>query len=483
MGRVLALFGALALSFGCVDATIFPYTAICQQINGNLTSASDVIFPVQAVSYQKQTQHWFLSSDQNPSCVVRVGSAQDISRVLQIIRDTRTPFAVQSGGHASNPGFSSTTGVHISLSLLDQAVLSPDKKTVEIGFGQTWADVYDKLEPHGLNVVGGRVIGPGIGGFTLGGGYSWKTNQFGLTCDTVELFNIVLPNGTITTASPSYNQDLYFALKGGKNRFGIVTSAVMRTHPQGRVWGGLRIYPSTSVPALLNATRLFQTENTNPKAGLITTLEGGPLGTTALVLMFYDGPEKPPIFSLFDGIPFLVSGTLPNRKWTDFIASFPAELKLNLRGTFASVSTSTFTARFLQAIKNETDSIGLTKGLKTGMTVSYDIEPFTQYGIHATDSAFPHADSPLPLNLYFSWASAAHDEFWYNRMKQSLATLKQVAIEEGIYSDSFTSYPNYAISGTTAEELYGEVNAERLREIRDIYDPAKVMDLAGGFEI
>lgn len=68
-------------------------------------------------------------------------------------------------------------------------------------------------------------------------------------------------------------------------------------------------------------------------------------------------------------------------------------------------------------------------------------------------------------------------------MKQSIATLKQVAIEEGIYSESFTSYPNYAISGTTAEELYGEANAERLREIRDIYDPEKVMDLAGGFEI
>lgn len=205
-------------------------------------------------------------------------------------------------------------------------------------------------------------------------------------------------NGTVTTASPSYNQDLFFALKGGKNRFGIVTSAIFRTHPQGRVWGGLRIYPSTSVPALLNATRLFQTENTDPKAGLITTLEGGALGTTALVLMFYDGPEKPPIFDLFDGIPFLVSGTLPNRKWTNFIASFPAELKLNLRGTFASVSTSTLTTRFLDAIKNETDSIGLTKGLKTGTTVSYDIEPFTQYGVHATDSAFPHADSPLPVS-------------------------------------------------------------------------------------
>lgn len=42
-----------------------------------------------------------------------------------------------------------------------------------LNLGQAWKDIYDFLEPHGVNVVGGRVIGPGVGGFTLGGGYSW----------------------------------------------------------------------------------------------------------------------------------------------------------------------------------------------------------------------------------------------------------------------------------------------------------------------
>lgn len=118
------------------------------------------------------------------------------------IADQQAPWAVKSGGHASNPGFSSTTGVHISLTRLNQTVLSSDKSTVEIGFGkvrfptpmggchlwcclgrhgialtrsyaQTWADVYDELQGSGVNVVGGRTVGPGVGGFTLGGGYSW----------------------------------------------------------------------------------------------------------------------------------------------------------------------------------------------------------------------------------------------------------------------------------------------------------------------
>lgn len=66
---------------------------------------------------------------------MEVGSIKDLSTVLQIVGTSRTPFAVKSGGHASNPGFSSTKGVHISLKRLNQIILSGDGKTVEVGFG------------------------------------------------------------------------------------------------------------------------------------------------------------------------------------------------------------------------------------------------------------------------------------------------------------------------------------------------------------
>jgi hypothetical protein len=40
--------------------------------------------------------------------------------------------------------------------------------------------VYAALDPYGANVVGGRATGVGVGGFILGGGYSWLSNQYGL---------------------------------------------------------------------------------------------------------------------------------------------------------------------------------------------------------------------------------------------------------------------------------------------------------------
>ena len=52
-----------------------------------------------------------------------------------MIGSDKAPFAVESGGHTSNPGFSSTTGVHISMTRLKQLQFSADNSTLELGMG------------------------------------------------------------------------------------------------------------------------------------------------------------------------------------------------------------------------------------------------------------------------------------------------------------------------------------------------------------
>ena len=43
-------------------------------------------------------------------------------------------------------------------------------------------------------------------------GYSWKSNEYGLTMDSVTQFNLVSPNGTEIVVTEA-NEDLWFALK------------------------------------------------------------------------------------------------------------------------------------------------------------------------------------------------------------------------------------------------------------------------------
>ena len=113
---------------------LLPGNNVCGEISTKITG--DVYFPQSlGGNFLAAVNHYMTSSSQTPMCVVEVESASDISEVLKIVGRTRTPFAVKSGGHASNPGFSSTPGVMIALLRINEMLLAPDKKSVEIGLG------------------------------------------------------------------------------------------------------------------------------------------------------------------------------------------------------------------------------------------------------------------------------------------------------------------------------------------------------------
>jgi FAD/FMN-containing dehydrogenase len=77
---------------------------------------------------------------------------------------------VKGGGHATNPAFSSTTGVQITMSRFSGIDYNEAEQTVTLGAGLIWDDVYAALEPHGVVALGARVTGVGVAGLTLGGG-------------------------------------------------------------------------------------------------------------------------------------------------------------------------------------------------------------------------------------------------------------------------------------------------------------------------
>ena len=84
---------------------------------------------------------------------------------------------MKGGGHATNPKFSSTSGVQIALSRFNETKVNVASGTVEVGAGLTWDQVYAALEPTGVNVVGGRVPGVGVAGLMLGGGESIRLSE------------------------------------------------------------------------------------------------------------------------------------------------------------------------------------------------------------------------------------------------------------------------------------------------------------------
>lgn len=63
----------------------------------------------------------------------------------------------------------------------------------------------------------------------------------------------MLANGHIVNANAKENSDLFQALKGGSNNFGIVTRFDLIAFKQGNLWGGVAVYPFNTTAQQLQA--------------------------------------------------------------------------------------------------------------------------------------------------------------------------------------------------------------------------------------
>ena len=146
------------------------------------------------------------------------------------------------------------------------------------------------------------------------GGISYFGAQYGFGCDQVQNFEIVLASGQITNASVKQNPDLFAALKGGSNNFGIVTRFDLQTFKLGEYWGGSNYYLGNETTSLLDAFYSFVVNpNFDDKASVIlTTVYDGAEGAAIVDVNFaYTAPiENPPVFANFSDVPTYVEDLL-----------------------------------------------------------------------------------------------------------------------------------------------------------------------------
>lgn len=83
------------------------------------------------------------------------------------------------------------------------------------------------------------------------GGISFFSQQKGWVAENVHAFEIVLATGEIIKASEKKHPDLFQALKGGSNNFGIVTRIDLLGWVQEDYLGGSIISPSTTTDSQL----------------------------------------------------------------------------------------------------------------------------------------------------------------------------------------------------------------------------------------
>lgn len=135
-------------------------------------------------SYYTNTvkEYWNgVNANNRPACAFFPANAEQVSVAVQQLNKYPTaPFALKSGGHNFNAGFSSTNGgVLLSFNEnLSSTTRNPDGQTFDVGPGARWGDVYAVTEKTNQVVVGGRLANIGVAGYTLGGGLSYYSAQY-----------------------------------------------------------------------------------------------------------------------------------------------------------------------------------------------------------------------------------------------------------------------------------------------------------------
>ncbi|KAI0058448.1 FAD-binding domain-containing protein [Artomyces pyxidatus] len=435
-----------------------------------------------STSYESDISHWAVSSSAISTCSVEPGTAADVGIILRALASSRTPFAVKGGGHTTNPGFSSTAGVEIAMTRFSQISVDAAAQTVSVGAGLTWDQVYAALDPMGVNVVGGRVPGVGVAGVTLGGGYSWKSNQHGLAIDNIEAYELVLPNGTFFTVTET-QEDLWFGLRGGFNNFGIVTTFTFKSYPQTAVWAGTLVVSIDNLDDFNTALANYGAQADEKAAVIAGILQNSSIITA---MMVYDSPSPPTgLFDELIAIP-TIGGVAKTTTLSGFVSSLTSAVGSGgSRALYSCAPVLRYTPALLAAIANETAALAQQLGaLDPTVTVVTVAEPF-QEGLfsHGAPSAYPpdRARALLPTNPYITWKNASLDSVMHDALWGLTQRILAAASAEGQDVTGAALYPNYAPYDTPLENLYG-ANLPRLRALREKYDPADVMGLAGGFK-
>ncbi|RYO88316.1 hypothetical protein DL764_008746 [Monosporascus ibericus] len=471
--------------------------ATCPQavnlVNAGL--APRTLYPTDPAYLAREESYWARNVRLGPACIVIPQSAEEVSIAHKSLAAAKQQFAVRSGGHSPSTGANNVAGgVTIDLSRLDKTVFDAETETAHIGAGGRWKDVYGELHKYGRVVPGGRTSDVGVSGVLLGGGSSWMTARNGWACDNVRAFEVVLADGRIITADKDNYQDLFQALKGGSNNFGIVTRFTMGTIPSDRVWGGVTATPKDAIPEVVDVMWNFtEGASVHRDSYLMTVLGYFPdfkdnVASTAVLQAggFPNAPE-------YDGW----------RKLPKFLDTTKVTSIYEL-STEITLPTNYYNSWFTLCFKN--DRSIMNKAAQVHEELVEELKSYIPDGDFIPNCIFQpvpnivaehsaaaggnimglerHLDNAILFQYSAMMKTADQAAFVYPKLKAGVQAVKDFAasVDGGLME---LLYMNYADKSQDVLRSYGSENLEKMRKVAAKYDSDQVFQrlCRGGWKI
>jgi hypothetical protein len=236
-----------------VHASEEVYSSLHRRFKGDLLRPGES-------GYEDARAIWNAMVARKPGLIARCADVSDVQSAVRAGSEAGILTAIRCGGH-SLAGFSTCDdGLVIDLSRMRQVDVNPDTRRARFSGGCLLGSIDTASQKAGLVFPSGVVSHTGASGLILGGGTGWLTRRFGLSCDNVERFTLVIADGSVVRANAKENQDLFWALRGGGGNFGVVTEFEVKLHPLTSVVLAEGLCPEADIRRLLERWRDFMAD-------------------------------------------------------------------------------------------------------------------------------------------------------------------------------------------------------------------------------
>ncbi|MEU4160764.1 FAD-binding oxidoreductase [Actinoplanes sp. NPDC026670] len=204
--------------------------------------------------YAEETATWNQALIHHPVVAVGATCVADVQAAVRFAAANDLPVAVVATGHGA---FVSADGaVLINVRRMDCITIDAEQRTATVGAAVEMQNLVDDAAEEGLAPIAGSSPNVGVVGFTLGGGISPVLGRsLGYAADHVIAAEIVTADGQVRTVDADTEPDLFWAIRGGKGNFGVITSLTVALFPVTRFYGGGLFFEGGHASAVLTAYR------------------------------------------------------------------------------------------------------------------------------------------------------------------------------------------------------------------------------------
>jgi FAD/FMN-containing dehydrogenase len=185
-----------------------------------------------------------------PEVIVDAERPDDVAAAVAAASRAGLPVVAVSTGHGVLADVSG--GLLISTRAMAGVAVDIDRQTARVEAGAVWADVIDAAAQHGLAPLCGSSPTVGVVGYLLGGGIGPIARTYGFSADHVRSVELVTPADGALTATADDQAELFWALRGGKGGFGVITAVTIDLVPLTHVYGGAVFFPADAARDVLS---------------------------------------------------------------------------------------------------------------------------------------------------------------------------------------------------------------------------------------